>query len=184
MDEPTIGLDPHQIQGIRKLINNLRGKHTVIISSHILPEIERCCDRMIIINRGRVVASGTSEELREEFLPGSRYTIEVSGDHSAVAFSLEKAGIESEPIEPEETNPNGITRLHITLEIEENIGGQLIEILSKQEDFRLIGIYRDEPNLEEIFLAATKRSWEETIEQKSNVEEEKKLTPPPESSAS
>ena len=62
LDEPTIGLDPHQIQGILKLINSLRGNYTVLISSHILSEIERNCDRVIIINYGRVVAMGTQAE--------------------------------------------------------------------------------------------------------------------------
>jgi ABC-2 type transport system ATP-binding protein len=85
MDEPTIGLDPHQIQGIRKLIDNLRGKHTVIISSHILPEIERSCDRVIIINRGRIVAAGTSTELREEFLPSNRFSLIVK--HSVISVN-------------------------------------------------------------------------------------------------
>ena len=173
MDEPTIGLDPHQIQGIRKLINDLRGKHTVIISSHILSEIERCCDRMIIINRGRVVASGSSEELREEFLPGKRYTIEVSGAYESVAPTLDAAGIESHLIAPETTNHDGVTRLHLILDIEEEIGAHLIEILGKRDEFKLVSFYRDEPNLEEIFLAATKRSWEETIEQKTEITDKK-----------
>lgn len=58
LDEPTIGLDPHQILAIRELICSLRGKMSVVISSHILPEIELVCDRVIIINQGTVVASG------------------------------------------------------------------------------------------------------------------------------
>ena len=64
MDEPTIGLDPHQILIVRDLIASLRGRMTVIISSHILPEIEMTCDRVLIINQGRVVAQGTPAELR------------------------------------------------------------------------------------------------------------------------
>ncbi|MFM9092999.1 MAG: ABC transporter ATP-binding protein, partial [Verrucomicrobiota bacterium] len=60
MDEPTIGLDPHQILIVRDLIAGLRGRMTVIISSHILPEIEVTCDRVLIINQGRVVAQVTS----------------------------------------------------------------------------------------------------------------------------
>jgi len=59
MDEPTIGLDPHQILIVRDLIGSLRGRMAVIISSHILPEIEVTCDRVMIINQGRVVAEGT-----------------------------------------------------------------------------------------------------------------------------
>ena len=64
LDEPTIGLDPHQILGIRSLIRSLRGRKAVLISSHILPEIENVCDRVIIINGGRIVAAMTPEDLR------------------------------------------------------------------------------------------------------------------------
>ncbi len=68
MDEPTIGLDPHQILIVRDLIASLRGRMTVLISSHILPEIEMTCDRVLIINQGRIVAQGTPAELRREVL--------------------------------------------------------------------------------------------------------------------
>ncbi len=63
LDEPTIGLDPNQIRRVRKLIKELKDKHTVIISSHILPEIENVADRVVILNKGRVVASGTTNNL-------------------------------------------------------------------------------------------------------------------------
>ncbi|HYP17761.1 MAG TPA: ABC transporter ATP-binding protein [Opitutus sp.] len=73
MDEPTIGLDPHQILIVRDLIASLRGRMTVIISSHILPEIEMTCDRVLIINQGRVVAEGTPADLRREIIGHSSY---------------------------------------------------------------------------------------------------------------
>ncbi|NCX99869.1 MAG: ATP-binding cassette domain-containing protein, partial [Planctomycetia bacterium] len=68
LDEPTIGLDPHQIIAVRDLIGGLRGRMTVLISSHILPEIEATCDRVVIINQGRVVAAGSPAELPREWL--------------------------------------------------------------------------------------------------------------------
>ena len=80
MDEPTIGLDPHQILIVRDLIASLRGRMTVLISSHILPEIEMTCDRVLIINQGRIVAQGTPAELRREVLGQSAYEIEAAGD--------------------------------------------------------------------------------------------------------
>ncbi|MBK8915289.1 MAG: ATP-binding cassette domain-containing protein [Phycisphaerales bacterium] len=64
LDEPTVGLDPTQIRETRSLIRELTRDHTVILSSHILPEVEATCGRIVIINRGRVVASGTPQELR------------------------------------------------------------------------------------------------------------------------
>lgn len=66
LDEPTTGLDPNQIVEIRKLIKELGKQKTVILSSHILSEVEATCDRILIINRGRIVADGTSETLRSQ----------------------------------------------------------------------------------------------------------------------
>lgn len=169
MDEPTIGLDPHQIQGIRKLIDNLRGKLTVVLSSHILPEIERSCDRVIIINRGRVVASGTSSELREEFLPGNRFSIEIEGDASGLIPQLQAQGISAEIME--QSNPKG-DRHQIRLRADgdfNTLGAQLIQALGQSNGFTLRALAPCEPNLEEIFLAATKRSWEETIDTKPKI---------------
>jgi ABC-2 type transport system ATP-binding protein len=168
MDEPTIGLDPHQIQGIRKLINDLRGKHTVILSSHILPEIERSCDRVIIINRGRIVASGTSTELREEFLPSNRFSLIVEGSDTAVATCLASRGIKAVNLESTPVSKNRF-ELSLRVENEGDLGPQLIQALSHQPEFILHSLAPREPNLEEIFLAATKRSWEETIETKPKI---------------
>jgi len=168
MDEPTIGLDPHQIQGIRKLIDNLRGKHTVIISSHILPEIERSCDRVIIINRGRIVAAGTSTELREEFLPSNRFSLIVEGNETAVATCLAGSGIDAAILESTPIAENR-SELNLRVENEDTLGPQLIQLLSNQREFILHSLAPREPNLEEIFLAATKRSWEETIETKPKI---------------
>ena len=177
MDEPTIGLDPHQIQGIRKLINDLRGKHTVILSSHILPEIERCCDRVIIINRGRIVATGTSSELREEFLPGDRYILEVAGKYELVAIALEEAGIDAAILETNE-NVDGRCTLYLRVEGQEQTGAELIRSLSPKSEFQLLSLAPKEPNLEEIFLAATRRSWEETIDQNPMRAEKAEQSPP------
>ena len=168
MDEPTIGLDPHQIQGIRKLIDNLRGKHTVIISSHILPEIERSCDRVIIINRGRIVAAGTSAELREEFLPSNRFNLIVEGNETAVATCLAGSGIDAAILESTPIAGNR-SELNLRVENEGDLGPQLIQLLSNQREFILHSLAPREPDLEEIFLAATKRSWEETIETKPKI---------------
>jgi ABC-2 type transport system ATP-binding protein len=165
MDEPTIGLDPHQIQGIRKLIDNLRGKHTVVLSSHILPEIERCCDRVIVINRGRLVASGTSQELRDEFLPGNRFLIEAEGAAEIVGLALSESGIDAAVIEEYESDENR-RKLVLRVESQETCGSDLIKILGNRREFKLLSLAPCEPTLEEIFLAATKRSWEETIDQK------------------
>jgi ABC-2 type transport system ATP-binding protein len=66
LDEPTTGLDPNQIVEIRKLIRDIGKEKTVILSTHILPEVEATCDRILIINKGKIVADGTSETLRKQ----------------------------------------------------------------------------------------------------------------------
>ena len=170
MDEPTIGLDPHQIQGIRKLIDSLRGKHTVILSSHILPEIERCCDRVIIINRGRIVAAGTSAELRDEFLPGNRFEIEIEGKEESVTLALSESAIDAAILDSQQTGENQ-SKLLLRVEGTGRLGPRLIDALQKNESFELLSLAPFDPTLEEIFLAATKRSWEETIETKPKKDE-------------
>ncbi|MGC6455410.1 MAG: ABC transporter ATP-binding protein [Coraliomargaritaceae bacterium] len=164
MDEPTIGLDPHQIQGIRQLIDSLRGRMTVILSSHILPEIERCCDRVIIINRGRIVACGTSSDLRKEFLPESRVDLVMQGDPSDLLATLKEAGMKAEIISSK-TSDDGIGQYSLFFEDTTLCQSpDLLNILSRSELYSLISLAPRQPDMEEIFLAATKRSWEETIE--------------------
>jgi ABC-2 type transport system ATP-binding protein len=77
LDEPTIGLDPAQIIEIRQLIKGLAGDHTVILSSHILPEVEQTCGRVVIINRGKIVAVDTPEKLSLSLRGANLYTITV-----------------------------------------------------------------------------------------------------------
>ncbi len=88
LDEPTIGLDPKQIIEIRSLIKSLAGAHTVILSTHILPEVSMVCDGVIIINRGRIVAKGPLDRLMRELAPGQRVQLQVEGPLELVAASL------------------------------------------------------------------------------------------------
>ncbi len=78
LDEPTIGLDPRQILGVRELIKSLGGERTIILSSHILPEISQVCDRVMIMNRGRIVAEDTTERLTERLQRGMRVRLELA----------------------------------------------------------------------------------------------------------
>ncbi len=79
LDEPTIGLDPRQITEIRALIRSLAGHHTVILSTHILPEVSMVCDGVIIINNGRIVAHGTESELVQRAFPTARIELRITG---------------------------------------------------------------------------------------------------------
>lgn len=84
LDEPTSGLDPHQIVEIRSLIRNLAESKTVILSTHILQEVEAMADRIVIINQGRIVGDGTLEELRKRALDSDRTAISVIGDRAEI----------------------------------------------------------------------------------------------------
>src|SRR5207244_5653971 len=79
LDEPTIGLDPKQSQEVRELIKDLAGKHTVVLSTHILPEVEQTCHRVIIIDRGKIVAVDTPQNLRSQVQGAAQISIEVQG---------------------------------------------------------------------------------------------------------
>ncbi len=79
LDEPTTGLDPNQIIEIRKLIKELGKEKTVILSSHILSEVEATCDRILIINKGRIVADGTAEELRKQAQGQELINVQIEG---------------------------------------------------------------------------------------------------------
>src|SRR5512145_3896 len=88
LDEPTIGLDPKQITEIRSLIKSLAGQHTVILSTHILPEVSMVCSAVIIINKGAIVAQGPIDTLVEQFFPTARVEIEVVAPPAAVQEAL------------------------------------------------------------------------------------------------
>ena len=88
LDEPTIGLDPRQIMEVRDLIKGLAGNHTVILSTHILPEVSMTCDRVVIINKGRIVASDTPSNLISQMGSGQRIELEVLGSAESLPSLL------------------------------------------------------------------------------------------------
>lgn len=88
LDEPTIGLDPTQIVEIRKLIGELRQDHTVLLSSHILPEVAQICQRVLIINKGRIVATDAPHTLTAQLQQSAKIQVSFSGDGSGLAESV------------------------------------------------------------------------------------------------
>lgn len=79
LDEPTIGIDPHQVIEVREMVRELAADHTVLFSTHILSEAEQVCDRVVIVNRGRVAAYGKPEALRRQLDPGNQLYVEIGG---------------------------------------------------------------------------------------------------------
>ena len=159
MDEPTIGLDPHQILIVRDLIASLRGRMTVIISSHILPEIEMTCDRVLIINQGRVVAQGTPSDLRREILGHSSYEAEVAGDLSGLPDLLAAVEPSLRLTATGEPDALGFATLTMTTASDGALGEALLRTLTGA-GLRVRALSRAHPTLEDVFLAATRRSWD------------------------
>ncbi len=159
MDEPTIGLDPHQILIVRDLIASLRGRMTVIISSHILPEIEMTCDRVLIINQGRVVAEGTPAALRREIFGRSTYELELAGDASRLASVLASFEPPVRVTAEGEAAADGFRTVTLTSDRDDELGEVLLRALLAQ-DLRVRALSRAHPTLEDVFLAATRRSWD------------------------
>ena len=88
LDEPTIGLDPNQIRQVRQLIKELGEKHTILLSTHILPEVEMLCGRVIIINKGKIVAMDTPSNLESQLKGGSNIVLEVRGNGEKIKNAL------------------------------------------------------------------------------------------------
>ena len=163
MDEPTIGLDPHQILIVRDLIASLRGRMTVLISSHILPEIEMTCDRVLIINQGRIVAEGTPEDLRREVLGQSAYEIEAAGALGSLPFLLGTIDPGLSVASEGKADAQGFRTIKLkTLNPED--AGEAILRACLSEGLRVRALSRAHPTLEDVFLAATRRSWDVVAE--------------------
>jgi ABC-2 type transport system ATP-binding protein len=162
MDEPTIGLDPHQILIVRDLIASLRGRMTVIISSHILPEIEVTCDRVLIINQGRVVAQGTPADLRREILGRSTYRLELAGELAALPAALAATDATLLVTSQGEPDAAGFRAVTLTTERDDALGEPLLAALLAQ-NLRVRALSRVNPTLEDVFLAATRRSWDAVL---------------------
>ena len=92
LDEPTIGLDPNQIRQVRELIKSLAGHHTVLISTHILPEAEQLCRRVLIINKGKLVASDSTDNLRRRMASQGRIRAEIRAPAEDLRRELESLG--------------------------------------------------------------------------------------------
>jgi ABC-2 type transport system ATP-binding protein len=100
LDEPTVGLDPKQIIEVRHLIKSLAGNHTIILSTHILPEVSMTCDRVVIINKGRVAAVDTPQNLTSQLKGGLRVRVEVQAPEAVLKDLLSKVpGVKSVQME-------------------------------------------------------------------------------------
>lgn len=88
LDEPTIGIDPKQVVEVRDVVKSLRSQHTILFSSHILSEVEQICDRVVIIDKGHIVAAGSTDILRQKYQHGVNFYVKFAGDTSELGEML------------------------------------------------------------------------------------------------
>jgi len=153
LDEPTIGLDPKQIIEVRHLIKGLAGTHTIILSTHILPEVSMTCDRVVIINKGKIAAEGSPESLTSQLDGGQKIHIETRAPEAGLRTTLGQVqGITKIEIEPTASNQN----LSVTLEtargadVRNEVASRIVQ--SGWQLFELRGVSL---SLEDIFLELT-----------------------------
>ncbi len=146
LDEPTVGLDPRQIRETRSLIQELAADHTVMLSSHILPEVEATCQRIIIIHEGQLVAQGSPEELRAKVTEGTSLIAELKGPVTDVSAEMRKLA--------------GVTDVHaqaidgwtqVTLTTARDVREDVYKV-SQEKSWPLRELRRDIATLEDFFV--------------------------------
>jgi ABC-2 type transport system ATP-binding protein len=162
LDEPTVGLDPRQIVKIRELITELGRDHTVILSTHILPEVEQVCRRVLIIDDGKIVADGTPDQLRS----GLSGTAELSVQFEAPEAEA-RAAIEALPAAGN-VRSEGNGRFHVAIEGGADLRRDVFN-LAVRKGWVLLELAQTMPSLEDIFLRLTTRDAAEQEPQNEEV---------------
>lgn len=151
LDEPTIGLDPTQIRETRNLVQELGRRHTVLLSSHILPEVEQTCSRAIIIAAGKIVASGSPQELREQLAASAKVVAEIRGSLSDVESGVRALpGVNS----VHGTSSDGWVRLSVETKPKQDVREDLFKLVSAK-GWSLREIRREAATLEDFFVQVT-----------------------------
>jgi ABC-2 type transport system ATP-binding protein len=150
LDEPTIGLDPAQIRSMRDLITELGQDHTIILSSHILAEVEHTCSQIIIIAGGKIAASGSIAELRQRVIGPSRIFAEVKADDDLVAAVKTLSGAREVTAE----KLNGWTRLTIQGDPAADLRSDVYALAAKK-GWQLRELRRQVGSLEDFFMQIT-----------------------------
>ena len=153
LDEPTVGLDPKQIIEVRHLIKGLAGEHTIILSTHILPEVSMTCDRVVIINKGKIVAVDTPEHLTTQLKGGQRIRLEVQAAEQPLQELLAQIP-GANRVQIEAVRPDG----HLTAIVEAAEGADIRSQVAArvvEKGWPLFELRGMSLSLEEIFLELT-----------------------------
>ena len=154
LDEPTIGIDPNQVVETRQLIKNLSGEHTLVLSSHILPEVSTICERVLIINEGEIAASDTIENLSSIVSGTSKIEIDIIGSPQAVKNEIEKIdGVNSVDLWVNKSS-NEYTTFSIESDISKDIRSEISKTII-HNDWDLLRLESMGMSLEDIFLRIT-----------------------------
>ena len=154
LDEPTVGLDPKQIIEIRSLIKKLGKNHTVILSSHILPEVQAVCDKIVIINRGKLVANDTSDKLVQNLSGDHKLIVRAEGNPAEIRKllstipNMQDVRINRENVEP------GVSEFFLNAKEGNDIRREVSKRLASR-NYPLLMMKSSELTLEEIFLKIT-----------------------------
>ncbi len=151
LDEPTIGLDPTQIRETRNLIKDLGERHTVMLSSHILSEVEQICDQTIIIAAGKIVATGSPQDLRDRFSEQGRVVAEIKAEHKDIEEETRKiTGIQQVTL----ADANGWVRTTVSAKAGCDVREDLFK-LAKEKNWALRELRREGATLEDFFIKVT-----------------------------
>ena len=168
LDEPTVGLDPKQIIEIRNLIKGLGKKHTVILSSHILSEVQAVCERVIVINRGSIVADGTPDSLAHSLSNENRLLLRMEGEESAVKNGLQALSGVKEVVSYGEKEP-GVYAFSVEGEEGTDLRRPVFE-LAAQNHWPILSMKNTDLTLEDVFLRLTSDLYAEQEEPEQSSE--------------
>lgn len=149
LDEPSVGLDPHQVFELRKIIKDLKTHHTIVLSTHVLSEVQQVCDDVVILNRGEIKASGSMEEVLAQIQGGSIVEIKVQSAKSEFLEALRNHG---------KVQSVSVDNNKVQLVLAENLDtiDEFVQMTS-QYQCGLISIQKHQPQLEEVFIEVTKK---------------------------
>jgi ABC-2 type transport system ATP-binding protein len=152
LDEPTAGLDPKQINETRALIRSLGGDHTVVLSTHILPEVVMTCDRVVILNKGSVVAQGTTQSLIDQFREKEHLHVTVEGPESEVLNTLRSQdGVVAAELAQSLSRAGNVLTYRLSVASGKDVRRELAARLVRA-GFGLLDLHQEGTTLEEVYL--------------------------------
>lgn len=158
LDEPTIGLDPKQINEVRELIKGLAGDHTVVLSTHILPEVSMTCDRVVIIDKGKKVAEGSPDDLTAQLKGTEKLKVRIEGEWGSVKEGLLKVEGITDVIQ-KRSDPDGVIEVSVEsepgIDVRKDVARAVVG-----NGWGLLELASVSMSLEEIFLQLTTKEEE------------------------